>query len=113
MGQPVLGKCPLSLAFQESFGFNDKYSEKLVQVSQKVLTMCNYNGFTVYTVKLPPIAEKFNDAYWRHFKEGSKFARLPKPCEFEIGVVDDYDILHRVIFNIKNWYGDMVYEFPN
>jgi len=113
MGHPSLNKCPLSLAFQEKFGFTSKYDTRLVQVSRKCLTLLNYNGLYVYTVKLPPIAEQFNDAYWKHYEDASKFSKLPKPCEFEIGVVDGYDVLHKVIFDIKNWHGDMEYEYPS
>lgn len=120
MGQPKRNKCPLTLAFREAFGFDSKAKcdQSVIDVSRYVLTLHNYSGLNVYSIKLPPIAEKFNEMYWNHFNSAHKFAPLPKPCEFEIGVVEYYpgyrvDVLHRVIFDIKNWFGDMEYEYPN
>ena len=49
-----------------------------------------------------------------HYEHQDSFHKLPKPCEFEIGIVDyphkQVDIIKRVIFNINNWYGDLEYE---
>lgn len=113
MGQPKRGRCPLSLACQEAFDLD----EKCVQVSPKVLTMINYRGSIVYSVKWPPIAEKFYEDYFNHFKLGHKFAKMPKPITFDIGLYEYYpgyvaDILHRVVFDIHNWNGDLEYEEP-
>ena len=113
-GIPKLGECPLTLAFCDAFGFNTKYTKKLVQVSRKCLTLNNYSGITIYTVKLPPVAEDFNDRFWSHYENFDKFHKLPKPCEFEIGIVDyvieKVDVLNRKIFDIHNWHGDLEYE---
>lgn len=113
-GVPTLGECPLSLAFQDAFRLNTKHSKKLVCVSRKCLTLYNYSGRIIYTVKLPPIAEAFNDKFWGHYEYFDKFHKLPKPCEFEIGVVDyiieKVDVLDRMVFDIHNVHGDMEYD---
>lgn len=115
LGVPRIGEDPLSLACQEAFGLDTKYSKDLVCVSRKCLTLYNYSGAIIYTVKLPPIAEEFNDRYWGHYENYSKFYRLPKPVEFEIGVVDyiieKIDVLHRKVFDIHNVHGDMEYDY--
>lgn len=113
-GVPKLGECPLTLAFQEAFKFSSKYAKDIVRVSRKSLTLYNYSGRIVYTEKLPPIAENFNDRFWGHYEYYDKFHKLPKPCEFEMGIVDYFiekvDILDRAVFDIHNVHGDMEYD---
>jgi hypothetical protein len=113
MGQPKFNRCPLALACQECF----KLSWKCVEVSPMGLTMMNYHGTLVYWAKWPEEAENFHRSYFDAFKYGTQFHKLPKPFKFEIGVQRgdgwEIDTLHKVIFNIHNWYGDMTYEYPD
>lgn len=113
-GVPKLGECPLTLAFRDAMGFNSKYAKDIIRVSRKCLTLYNYSGRIMFTSKLPPIAEKFNDKFWGHYEYFDKFHNLPKPCEFEMGIIDfiieEVDVLDRIVFDIHNIHGDMEYD---
>jgi len=104
LGKPEKGKCPLSLAFQESL----ELPERLVYVSPLCITLQNYSGIIVYNSQMPAVAREFYQKYFDYFFNIEKFYRLPKPISFEVGLVSymelgEWDQLKFICDRIKDW----------
>jgi len=109
-GQFKRGRCPLSLAFYDAFDIRLEIDKKTLVLSPHWLTLVNYHGSIVYSIKLPDSAQHFYKKYYDHYIYGGSFNKIPKPFEFEIGEYYYYDgcridLLKRVMRDIQNWDG--------
>ena len=109
-GQFKRGRCPMSLAFHEAFDMRLEVDKRTINLSPYWLTLTDYHGSVVYSIKLPDSAQKFYERYYNHYVYGGEFNSIPKPFEFEIGEYYYYDgcridLLKRVMITIQNWDG--------
>lgn len=103
MGEPKLGKDPLSLAFQDALGL----PERCVRVTPSCITLIDYSGSTRYSRKLPEEAGEFLKGYYAYLFVGGK---KPKPFTFEIEPVDYFiekvNLIKKIAKDIEDIYGD-------
>lgn len=109
-GQFKRGRCPLSLALYDAFSIRLEIDKKTLSLSPYWLTLSDYHGSVVYSVKWPESAKNFYKKYYDHYIYGGSFNKIPKPFEFEIGEYYYYDgcridLLKRVMRTIQNWDG--------
>ena len=100
----------MSLAFHEALDMRLEIDKKTLHLSPYWLTLTDYHGSIVYSIKLPDAAQKFYKRYYDHYIYGGEFNSIPKPFEFEIGEYYYYDgcridLLKRVMKTIQNWDG--------
>lgn len=105
LGSPQRGLDALSLAFVQAL----ELPERCVRVSPRWLSLLNYSDAIVYIEKLPPEAQVFRKKFFERYSQANKFAKMPKPFRFEMGLirwergVGDEDVLLKTVNSIKDW----------